>query len=256
MALSKIFKNLEKTAASYDRDKYWNYQKAIGQYYLEHLLKDFNHEKTVLDIGCGEGGVLSAFLANGYRCTGLEISEARVQFARQRNLDSINFIKGNIEEFNCDQKFGLILFSDVIEHVEHKEKAMIAIKSCLQKDGILFITFPPYHSAFGGHQQTLRSFLRYLPYWHLLPRKIFSGLLQIFEKDYLESRLEIYDRGLTIRQFETILKQTGFQVLKRLDYLVRPRQSLRFGIPVRENRFPFFKEFFTTGVTYLIRQRQ
>jgi SAM-dependent methyltransferase len=256
MALSKIFKNLEKTAASYDRDKYWNYQKAIGQYYLEHLLKDFNHEKTVIDIGCGEGGVLSAFLENGYRCTGLEISEARVQFARQRNLDSINFIQGNIEEFNCEQKFGLILFSDVIEHVENKEKAMIAIKNCLQRDGILFITFPPYRSAFGGHQQTLRSFLRYLPYWHLLPRKIFIGLLKIFEKDYLESRLEIYDRGLTIRQFETLLTQTGFQVLKRLDYLVRPRQSLRFGIPVRENRFPFFKEFFTTGVTYLIRQRQ
>lgn len=255
MALLKFVKKFEKTAASYNRDKYWSYQKAIGHYYLEHLLKDFNHEKTVLDIGCGEGGVLSAFLENGYKCTGLEINEARLQFARQRSEDKIDFIQGNVEEFHCEQKFGLILFSDVIEHIKNKEKGMIAIKNCLQKDGILFVTFPPFHSAFGGHQQSLSSFLRYIPYWHLLPRKIFICLLKIFERDHLESRLEIYDRGLTIHQFETLLAQTGFQVLKRVDYLVRPRQSLRFDIPVRENHFPFFKEFFTTGVTYLIQQR-
>ncbi len=255
MALSKIFKNLEKTAASYNRDKYWNYQKAIGQYYLEHLLKGIDHKKTVLDIGCGEGGVLSAFLEQGYQCTGLEISKTRVQFARERNQAGINFIHGNIEEFKCEKEYGLILFSDVIEHVANKEKAMMAIKKCLQPDGILLITFPPYRSAFGGHQQTLRSFLKYIPYWHLLPRKIFIGLLKIFERDYLESRLEIYDRGLTIRQFEALLKKLDFQVSKKWDYLVRPRQSLRFGVPIRENRFPFFKEFLTTGVTYLIQHR-
>ncbi|MBN2089932.1 class I SAM-dependent methyltransferase [candidate division KSB1 bacterium] len=255
MALSKIFTNLKKTAASYNRDKFWNYQKAIGQYYLEHLLKGVAHEKTVLDIGCGEGGVLSAFLEQGYQCTGLEISESRVKFAREQNQVGIIFVHGNIEEFSCEGKYGLILFSDVIEHVENKEKAMIAIKNCLQQDGILLITFPPYRSAFGGHQQTLRSFLRYIPYWHLLPRKIFSGLLKIFERDYLESRLEIYDRGLTIGQFEALLKNLNLQVFKKWDYLVRPRQSLRFGVPVRENRFPFFKEILTTGVTYLIKHQ-
>lgn len=254
MALFKIFKKLEKTAASYDRDKYWNYQKAIGQYFLEHFLSELPHDKTVLDIGCGEGGVLSAFVENGYQCTGLELSEARVQFARERNQGRINFIQANIEDFQGEQKYGLILFSDVIEHVENKEKALRALKNCLQPNGIVLITFPPYRSAFGGHQQTLSSFLRYIPYWHLLPRPIFTGLLKMFEREYLESRLEIYDRGLTIRQFEALIKRVNLPVIKRRDYLVRPRQSLRFGIPVRENHFPFLKEFLTTGVTYLLRQ--
>lgn len=251
MSISKIIKGLGQTATG-NRNSYWEYQQKIGAHLYESMLKNFHHGHKVLDVGCGEGGVLSYFQNHGYECFGLEISKERVEYARQKQGDKINFFLGNIENFNCSQSFDVILLLDVIEHIADKTTALGTLKKCLAPDGLLLITFPPYRSAFGGHQQTLHSFLKYIPFWHLLPRNWYIKLFQWFEKDLLVSRLEIYDRGLTIGQFETLVNEIGMKIVARKNYFIRPRQSLRFGISIYENKFPFLKEYLTTGTTCVL----
>lgn len=251
MALTKILKKIGKTA-THDRAGYWQYQQKIGKYFFNNILRPFPHGKSILDIGCGEGGVLSVFWENGYSCAGLEINTERIEFARQQYQDKIQFFSDDIRQFRCSQRFDVILMLDVIEHIDEKQRALKQIRTCLSENGLLIISFPPYGSAFGGHQQTLRSFLKYIPYWHLLPRAAYIQLFKWFERDLLESRLEIYDCGISIKAFEKLARSSGFKTLKRNDYLIRPRQSFRFNIPIRENHFPLFKEYMTTGVTYVL----
>ena len=240
-------------AASQNRLAYHEYQNRIGNYFLQQFVKPYAKGKKIVDIGCGEGGVLVPFAKAGYDCIGLEYSPDRVEYARQKSSPNIRFIEGDIEQFNYDEKFDIILMLDVIEHLQQKLTALRNIKKILSAEGIVIISFPPFRSPFGGHQQVMKSFLKYIPYIHLLPETIYSWLLEKIESKGIESHLKNYQNGITIRQFEKLIDQAGFEVMARNAYLIRPRQALRFGLKIIQNRVKIFNEYLTTGIVYILK---
>jgi 2-polyprenyl-3-methyl-5-hydroxy-6-metoxy-1,4-benzoquinol methylase len=239
-------------AASYDRLAYHNYQIQIGEYYLQNFVRPCRAGKRVLDIGCGEGGVLTPFERAGYECTGLEFSPERVNYAREQGSSNIKFIQGNIEEFSFNQKFDVVLMLDVIEHLNQKSQALLNIKKILSPKGIVIISFPPFRSPFGGHQQVMKSFLRYIPFIHLAPAWFYRWLLKKIECQNFESHFRNFKTGITIKQFERLTNQLGFKIIEKKNYFVRPRQAFRFGLKIKENRFKLLKEYLTTGVVYIL----
>lgn len=251
MSILQVFKGFGK-GANHDRMAYYEYQAKIGGYYLHHFVKPFAKGKRVLDIGCGEGGVLAPFESEGYDCTGLEYSPNRIQFAEEKNASHIKFIEGNIEEYSSDEKFDVILILDVIEHLNNKLHALKNIRQMLASDGILVVSFPPFRSAFGGHQQVMNSFLKYIPYFHLFPEAIYKWILEKVEHKNIELHLHNHRTGITIRQFEKMISQVGFSIIKKSFYFVRPRQAFRFDVSIRKNRTTLFREFLTAGATYIL----
>ncbi len=252
MTWLKRLKQFGKTATD-DRDAYRIYQNKIGQYYLEHYVLKYGKGKKIIDIGCAEGGVLEPFQQAGFECAGLEYSEHRFNYAREHGSEKIRFFHGSIEEFHPAEKFDVVLMLDVIEHLENKLQALENLKSMLARDSILIIAFPPFKSAFGGHQQVMSSFLQFFPFLHLLPEKIYRWLLEHVERKNVESHFRNYQTGLTIADFEKLIETTGLQVIQRTFHLVRPRQAFRFGIKIRENKFPVFKEFLSSGAIYVLK---
>jgi len=253
--MKRIFPRLKRfgKTAGHDRLAYRDYQIEIGNYYLTHYVEPFVSGKKILDIGCAEGGVLEAFEKQGYDCTGLEYSEHRIEYAKENSPAGIKFIHGNIEEAKLENKFSVILLLDVIEHLENKQSALESIRQALLPDGILVISFPPIRSAFGGHQQVMSSFLQYIPFLHLLPEKIYLWLLEHIEKKNVESFFRNYKTGITIRHFENLIAQVGFQIKAKIFHLVRPRQAFRFGIKIRENHFNWFQEYLSSGAVYILK---
>ena len=239
-------------AACHDRLAYHEYQIQIGDYYLQHFVKPYTKEKKILDVGCGEGGVLTAFEKAGYNCTGLEYSSARVEYAREKGSLDIKFIQGNIEEFFGDEKFDVIMMLDVIEHLDRKLQTLKNIKKILSSEGIVIISFPPFRSPFGGHQQVMKSFLKYVPYIHLVPETIYSWLLKKVERQNFESHFHNYKTGITIKEFERLIHQVNFKIVNRKDYFVRPRQAFRFGLTIKQNRIKFLREYLTTGAVFIL----
>ncbi len=141
---------------------------------------------------------------------------------------------------------------DVIEHLNNKKDALKNIKQALLENGICIISFPPFRSAFGGHQQVMSSFLQFIPFLHLLPGKIYLWLLEHIEKKNVESHFRNYQTGITIKQFEKLFAQSGFYSRDSFFHLARPRQAFRFGIKIRENDFPFFNEYLSSGAIYIL----
>ena len=250
----KLFPRLSRfgKTAGHNRTAYRDYQKEIGNYYLENYVRPFAEGRKILDIGCAEGGVLEVIENAGFDCTGLEHSEHRVEYAKKTGSKKIKFIHGDIETKKLGNKFDVILMLDVIEHLENKQAALENIKQALLPKGICIISFPPFRSAFGGHQQVMSSFLKFVPFLHLLPEKAYCWFLEHIEKKNVESFFRNYKTGITIRQFEKQLKQIGFHIIKKDFHFVRPRQAFRFGIKIRVYKFSFFREYFSTGAIYIL----
>ena len=149
----------------------------------------FPQGMQVLEIGCGEAGVLKAFTDLGYHCTGIELDENRLEYARefmQQEMASgkIQFLNKDIydvdPEVDLGTKFDLIILKDVIEHIPDQGKFMPQLHRFLKPGGVIFFAFPPWMMPYGGHQQVLpKKLASKMPYYHLLPGKMYPWALKM-----------------------------------------------------------------------------
>ncbi|HZJ78948.1 MAG TPA: class I SAM-dependent methyltransferase [Dysgonamonadaceae bacterium] len=222
----------------------------------------------VLEVGCAEGGVLRAFVDEGCLGTGVELDALRFEqasvYLRKEIADGrIELYNKNIFDPNFKEKFrggefDLIILKDVIEHVHEQEKLLSALKEYLKPNGHVFLGFPPWYMPFGGHQQICKSkVLSRLPWIHLLPKIAYKFLLNKSKEDvaYL---MDIKETGIGINRFEKIYKGAGYSLVGKEHFLISPIYEYKFGLkPRRQFKFikqiPYLRDFFTTGVYYIIK---
>ncbi len=223
---------------------------------------------NVLEIGCGEGGVLEPFMEKGCFCVGVDLDQYRIDiandyFSEQISETKAEFLCQNIydEDFLNRFKgfFDVIILKDTIEHVPEQEKFIPYLKQLIKKDGQIFFGFPPWYMPFGGHQQLAKNKIAMLPYYHILPRPVYKSILKAFgeEDGMVEMLLEIYDTRISIERFERIVKESGLTVMKKQHYLINPIYKYKFGWKPRKQTpvitaIPFVRNFLTTCVYYTV----
>ena len=252
-----------------DRKRYFEMQVENTVAYLIPFVEEVYPLKpgmTVLEIGCGEGGVLKAFVDRGCRGVGVELDPDRIEKGKQWLGEDLaagrmHFIARDIYGIDAQKEFhtlfDIIILKDVIEHIHDQEKLIAWMKTFLKPEGVIFFGFPPWQMPFGGHQQMCRGkWLSKLPYYHLLPRPVYKGLLKAAGEPW-EALVEIKDTGISIERFERIVKQCGYKTIKKTHYLINPIYEYKFGWkPKKQARLlaalPWIRNFFTTCVYYLI----
>jgi SAM-dependent methyltransferase len=223
---------------------------------------------SVLDIGCGDGGVLRAFAEIGCTGVGVDLSQSRVDFANQTWSElelpsAVTFVSGDIhdDEVGGDwaARFDLVILKDVIEHVPDKDRLLNRIRSFLKPGGMVFFGFPPWRMPFGGHQQITSSTLGKLPYFHIAPKSIYESALRLLgESEATRHELtEIHDTRISIAGFERLARDTGFDIARKTHFLFNPIYRFKFGLSPREQlpivrSVPFFRDFVTTACYYLL----
>jgi hypothetical protein len=113
---------------------------------------------------------------------------------------------------------------------------------------------------FGGHQQIAASRFARVPYYHLLPRSLYTGVLRALRESdrTIEELLEIRDTRISISDFERLVDREGFEVAKRQFYLINPIYRYKFGLRPRKQLklfegIPGLRDFVTTTCYYLIK---
>jgi len=239
----------------------------------DHIIPFLNPEfvvgegKQVMDIGCGEGGVLKAFVEAGCSCLGVDLSPDRITNAIEIQKESVQagklkFIAQNIYDFPVTEhgQTDLIIFKDSIEHIPDQQKIIAHCKKFLKPDGKIFLGFPPWAMPFGGHQQICQSkFFSKLPWFHLLPAPVYHKILDMAgeEKDIIDELMDIKRLGLYTKSFENKVHQAGFDIVKRKLFLINPIYAYKFNMQPKEqfnfiSKIPFVRDFITTTAYYLL----
>lgn len=104
-------------------------------------VKSYIKEGRVLDIGCGNGQLVSLLADTGYSVYGVEPSSEAVNFFPV-NVRSRIFNK-NINECGFeDNSFDCVLMFQSLEHVHNLEKIFSNIRKILKPEGMLWISVP------------------------------------------------------------------------------------------------------------------
>lgn len=251
-----------------DRKRYFDIQvENARDYVIPFIEQTFTIKKgmRVLEIGCGEGGVMKAFVDHGCMGVGVELEAGRAEMGKsfmEEDVASgkITFISKDIYKVDIEKELGgsfdIIVLKDVIEHIHDQQKLISWMKSFLKPNGVIFFGFPPWHMPFGGHQQICKSKISKLPYIHLLPRPIYKWMLTK-NNEAVADLLEIVDTQITIEQFEKICKHTGYDIQNKLHYLINPIYKWKFGLKARKqfgiiSAIPYLRNYLTTCVYYTI----
>lgn len=230
---------------------------------------DIGPGTAVFEVGTAEGGVLLPFMERGCTCLGVDLAPERIELAKGFLANELAVGK---VELRCQNiydadflatfsgKFDIIILKDVIEHVPEQEKFVPYLKNFLKPGGQIFFGFPPWYMPFGGHQQVCRKkWVSVLPWYHILPRPIYKGILKMAgeHENIINELMEIVDTQITIERFEKIVKQSGLKVMRKQHYLINPIYKYKFGLQPRKqfgllSAIPFVRNFVTTCVYYTI----
>ncbi|MEM6343121.1 MAG: class I SAM-dependent methyltransferase [Bacteroidota bacterium] len=223
----------------------------------------------IMEIGCGEGGVLKPFVARGCEVVGVDLAAQRIANAQSFLAEEIKagkaeFMVQNVYEDAFRERFvgafDLILLKDTIEHIPEQEKFIPYLKQFLKPEGKVFFGFPPWYMPFGGHQQICSSkVLGLLPYYHLLPRPLYRGILKLAQEPdrTIRELMEIKDTGISLDRFERIMQRDAWHINARTIFLFNPIYKYKFGLKPRKQanlvaNIPFLRNFVSTAGWYLV----
>lgn len=112
------------------------------------LLEKYLHGvRTCLDIGCGSGSISLFVASRGKKVLGIDISETSIKACREgaqglRLEDMASFKVMDFPKESPKQKFGLVICSEVLEHIREDKRALKKIYRLLNPDGLLIISVP------------------------------------------------------------------------------------------------------------------
>jgi len=153
--------------------------------------------KTILDIGCGNGYFVNALIANGYKAYGIDASDKGIEQARKTNPDAFFVMDVSSNELPPEIrsiKFDIVISTEVIEHLYDPAAFILFCRSILNPGGEIIIS-TPYH----GYLKNLM--LSLFNKWdeHITPLWL-GGHIKFWSRKTLSKILN--DNGFSVKEFK------------------------------------------------------
>ncbi len=113
---------------------------------LKKILKlaNLKTNEKVLDLGCGEGYLIS-LMSEDISIVGVDISKTALKKAENitKNKNNVKLEFGNAYKTNYpDKYFDKITCSEMLEHIPEPKKAIVEIHRLIKDDGLVVISVP------------------------------------------------------------------------------------------------------------------
>ena len=134
--------------------------------------------QTVLDIGCGTGGVLAYFKSQGCLITGLDPGKENIHFGR--DLKDLNLLCGDVNELDSfletSTSFDIIILEQTLEHFSDPILILKLLSKRLKSDGLIYIGVPGLLSIREHYDGDLRRYFQFPHLVHFTSRSLGSIL--------------------------------------------------------------------------------
>ncbi len=170
----------------------------------------------VLDIGCGNGNISMALGSLGFNVTGVDIDEASINTANEKNtFKNITFKIIDANSFSINDEFDAIVCSEVLEHLDTPSELVESIYRILKPGGVLVATVP---NGYGPREVIITKPMQWLH------KNKFDGPILFIKKlmGYSNTTRQSSNPDLTHTQFfsvsaiQNLMKTKGF-VLKNFN---------------------------------------
>ena len=137
-----------------DPDNFWYYLYK-GQFIFDKAIKSFNKSEILFDVGAGSGYFASIFVKNKKTIKAYCIDPfySKDQLG---NKNGLNFVTAPPID-----KADVLLFIDVLEHVEDDSALLKSYISSSSADALFVISVPAFKSLWSNHDVFLEHFRRY-----------------------------------------------------------------------------------------------
>jgi len=125
----------------------------------DRILKKTNKRfSSALDIGCGVGSNLKILEKYSQNVQGIDYSEKAIDYCRKKKYQHVSI--GDVHHLNINNKYDLILCSDILEHVDDN-KAMQEISKVLKSGGWLIFSVPAHKYLWNDNDDLSQHQRRY-----------------------------------------------------------------------------------------------
>jgi 2-polyprenyl-3-methyl-5-hydroxy-6-metoxy-1,4-benzoquinol methylase len=178
---------------------FFNEQRDHGLHIYDLLSQHMSISHTsVLEIGCGAGGILDYFKKKGNMIFGVDLGSAYVSYGQQKGLD---LKVGTLHSVPSDFYPNIVIYSHVLEHLLDPLGELIRVRKIIKEKGLLYIEVPGVKSLL---YNSCPDFLSYLQNAHI--------------------------SHFTLASLSNLLRAAGFEIIYGTEYIrciARPAQTSR-----------------------------
>ena len=128
---------------------------------IDWILKNIGTGKKVLDVGCSQGIISILAAKNENIVKGIDIEEEAVDFANKlldekypEEKEKVTFEFVDFMNYSTEEKFDVIILTEVLEHLENPEDFIKKTKEFLNNDGKVILSVPFGVNDHPDHRRT------------------------------------------------------------------------------------------------------
>jgi 2-polyprenyl-3-methyl-5-hydroxy-6-metoxy-1,4-benzoquinol methylase len=89
--------------------------------YHRFFIENIKEGDGVLDIGCGNGALAFDIAKKAKKVIGVDFDGKNIKIAKEKySAPNIEYIVGDATKYDFDQKFHVIILSNILEHIENR----------------------------------------------------------------------------------------------------------------------------------------
>lgn len=144
--------------ALYEEHWWWRAREAVVLRELRRL-RPVRGWARALDVGCGDGLLFASLRAYASHVEGVE-PDAKLVTKTERDAGHIH-VRPFDADFRPGHRYDLMLFLDVLEHMDDPAKSLAHAATLLEPGGVVLVTVPAFRHLWTTHDDLNRHVTRY-----------------------------------------------------------------------------------------------
>jgi len=97
--------------------------------YHQFFVDNVDPQDAVLDIGCGNGFLTYDVAKKARSVTAIDLNKDNIESAKRNfNKENIKYIYGDATQLDFEEKFDVIILSNVLEHIDNRRDFLLKLK--------------------------------------------------------------------------------------------------------------------------------